>query len=252
MVKRNPSEATPTAAPSSSSADAQVKLATLRKYYELGRRASKTNPDGTAKEAEPMEDLMVEFGIEADTIRKARTFATAYTTEELEQLIVLRDPKGQPLSWYLVRVLLQVGDKAERAELQREAIERGLSRRDLQAAVRRRQGGKRSSGGKRFAVPKSPQLVLTRLVELSESWLRFYEDMGEEGGLAEKLRGTRRRGESTAGMNRAIRETVARLRELQVAATGLVNRLDGLDPGQKRATRAPGRPRSSKSGASEV
>ena len=37
-------------------------------------------------------------------------------------------------------------------------------------------------------MPESPQQILGRLTELSESWLRFYEDIGEEGGLAAKLR----------------------------------------------------------------
>ena len=99
----------------------------------------------------------------------------------MEGLLALRDPDGQPLTWYLVRVLLQVKDKAERSELQREAIEKGWSRRDLQAAVRARQGGKKAPGGGRFAVSASLRQVPTRLTELSESWLRFYEDIGEEG-----------------------------------------------------------------------
>ena len=94
--------------PRRASAKAQAKIATLRKYYELGRRASDTAPDGTPKTPEPLKALAAEAGVEEDTIRKALKFATTYTADELEELLALRDADGDPLNWYRVRVLLQV------------------------------------------------------------------------------------------------------------------------------------------------
>ena len=147
MAKRKPPQVTPHLSPGLASARAQEKIATLRKYYELGQRAGTTAPDGTPKKPEPLKDLAAEAGVEQDTIRKALKFATTYTAGELEELLALRDADGEPLGWYFVRVLLQIQDKAVRSELQVKAVEEGWSQRDLVAAVQARQGGKKSPGG---------------------------------------------------------------------------------------------------------
>ncbi len=125
MAKSKPHEVRPFLTPDLASAKAQEKLATLRKYYELGRRASDTAPDGTARTPEPLKALAAEAEVEEDTIRRARRFATTYTAEELDELLALRHADGEPLNWFRVRLLLQVKDKAVRAELQREAVLKG-------------------------------------------------------------------------------------------------------------------------------
>lgn len=252
MAKRKPPQVTPHLSPGLASARAQEKIATLQKYYELGQRAGATAPDGSPKEPEPLKDLAAEAGVEQDTIRKAQKFATTYTAGELEELLALRGADGEPMNWYRVRVLLQVKDMSLRSELQREAVEKGWSRRDLWAAVQSRQGGKKSPGGRRFAVPESPQQVLGRLTELSESWLRFYQDVGEEGGLAEKLRTAKRQGKRTAGLKHAVREAVDRLHALHKAATKLANRLEEVEPQGREKGRRAGRPKGAKSEADEA
>ena len=151
-----------------------------------------------------------------------------------------------------MRVLLRVKDKAVRAKLQREAVLGGWSYRDLSAAVRSQQGGKKSPGGRRFSVPESPQQILGRLTELSESWLRFYEDIGEEGGLAEKLRAAKRKGERNAALRGTIREAVDRLCALQEAAIKVANRLEEVEPGGKGRGARAGGSRGNKSGADEA
>jgi len=252
MAKRKTPKGPPFLTPELGSAKAHQKIATLRRYYELGQRASDTAPDGTPKTPESLKDLAAEAEVQEDTIRKALKLATTYTAEELDELLTLRDPDGEPLNWYLVRVLLQVKDKAERSNLQAKAAEEGWSRRDLWAEVQARQGGKKSPGGRRFAVPESPQQVLARLTELSESWLRFYEDIGEEGGLAEKMRSARRQGKKTAGLKQVAREAVDRLRALQKAATKLANRLEEVEPQSKGRRRGPEESRGAKSEAGEA
>ena len=252
MPKRKPPANTPSLPPDPGSTQNQVKLATLQDYYELGRRASDTQPDGTAKSPEPFKGLAVEAGVQADTIRKALKFATTYTLGELEELLALRTPAGEPLSWYLVRVLLQVKDKAERSKIQTRAAEEGWSRPDLQMAVQAHQGGKKSPGGRRFDVPTSPHQVLKRLTELSQSWLRFYEDIGEDGGLAEKLRKARRQGEKTAGLNRSVREASDRLQALQRAASKLADRLADVVPQSKELKQGPEDPQSTRTDAGKA
>ena len=60
MAKSKPPKVRPFLTPDLASAKAREKLATLRKYYELGWRASDTAPDGTAKAPEPLADLAAE------------------------------------------------------------------------------------------------------------------------------------------------------------------------------------------------
>ena len=251
MAKPKPPEVRPFPTTEFASARAREKIATLRKYYELGWRASDTAPDGTAKTPEPLADLAAEAEVEENTIRKALRFATTYTADELNELLALRHADGQPLNWYRVRLLLQVKDKSVRAELQREAALGGWSQRDLTAAVHARQGRKKSPGGRRFAVPESPKRVLGRLTELSDSWLRFYEDIGEEGGLAAKMRTAKKQGESTAGLKHAKREAVERLRALQRAVSRLADRLEEAEPEVKGRAPVAGGSKGTKSGAEE-
>ena len=240
MAKRKPPRGQAGLSPDPNRVDSSERIATLRRYYELGRRAADVAPDGTENQAVPLVDLAAESGVGADTIRKARRFATAYNAEEFDELLALRDPDGQPLRWYLVRALLPVEDKAQRSDLQRRAAEQGWSRRHLWAAVQARQGGKRSSGGRRYAVPTSTRQVLGRLTELSESWLRFYADIGEEGGLAEKLRSAKRQGERSPSLKRSTREVIDRLRALQKAAKRLADRLEAVEPSREGRKSSPG------------
>ena len=251
MAKPKPPEVRPSLTPDLASARAREKIATLRKYYELGWRASDTAPDGTAKAPEPLADLAAEAEVQQDTIRRARRFAATYTADELDELLALRHADGEPLHWFNVRLLLQVKDKAVRAELQREAVREGWSQGDLAAAIHARQGRKKSPGGRRFAVPESPRRVLGRLTELSDSWLRFYEDIGEEGGLAAKMRGAKKPGESTAGLKHARREAVDRLRALQRAASKLADRLEEIEPEGKGRSSGAGGSKGNKPGAEE-
>ncbi len=100
-------------------------------------------------------------------------------------------------------------------------------------------------------MPESPRRVLGRLTELSDSWLRFYQDVGEEGGLAAKMRTAKKQGESTAGLKHAKREAVERLRALQRAASKLADRLEEVDPEGKGKGPGAGGSRGTKPGAEE-
>ena len=100
-------------------------------------------------------------------------------------------------------------------------------------------------------MPESPKRLLGRLTELSDSWLRFYEDIGEEGGLAAKMRSAKKQGESTAGLKQARREAVDRLRALQRAVSKLADRLDEVDPEGKGKGPGAGGSKGTKTGAEE-
>jgi hypothetical protein len=71
----------------------------LLRYYELGKRASDTAPDGRARTPGSPKDLAAEAGFKtADPIRKALIFAITYSKSGLEKLLALRSPVREPLS----------------------------------------------------------------------------------------------------------------------------------------------------------
>ncbi len=71
--------------------------------------------------------------------------------------------------------LISVETLAGRARLQRLAAKEGWTVRQLKAEVQRLRGGprggKRSEGGRKFALPEAPEERLGRLAELSQTWL---------------------------------------------------------------------------------
>ncbi len=161
---------------------AEGRISILRSYYQLGERALGTGPGVSRLKPVPIDELAAEAGVKADTIRKARDFARLYTRREMEALTELRDPQGRPLTWCHVRQLLPLTHRAERAELQSRAAAEGWSVRELRARVQARLGGKQSSGAKSFAKPRSSEDALRRLVELSESWLHYFEEVVAAAG----------------------------------------------------------------------
>ncbi len=156
---------------------AEGRISILRSYYQLGERALGRGSGGGRLDPVPIAALAAEAGVQADTIRKAKDFARMYARPEMEALTRLRDRRGLPLTWCHVRQLLPLTHRAERCELQSRAAEEGWSVRELRARVQARLGGKQSSGAKTFAKPKTSEDALRRLVELSESWLRYYEEV---------------------------------------------------------------------------
>ncbi len=156
---------------------AEGRISTLRSYYALGERALGRSPDTSRLEPVTIDTLAVEAGVKADAIRKARDFARMYTRPEMESLTQLRNGRGLPLTWCHVRQLLPLTHRAERTELQSRAAAEGWSVRELRVQVQARLGGKKSSGAKTFAKPKTSEDALRRLIELSESWLRYYEEV---------------------------------------------------------------------------
>ena len=238
MAKRKPAKLGDSRRSGTASTKAGEKIATLRKYYKLGQRASHTSPDGTPKKPEPLAKLAEVAGVKSqDTIRKALKFATTYSDGELKELLALRDPGGEPLSWYLVRVLLQVKDKAQRAELQERAAREGWSRQDLWDEINARQGKTRRApkGGRNFALPRNPEQVLRRLVERCESWLRFYKNIGGEGGLDVQVRTAAQAGDQAAGLKELVRQARTKLREVEEESRKAAEQLQKLEPKLKRA-----------------
>jgi len=227
----------------------QEKIATLRKYHDIGLRALGKAPDGTDSQPEAIADLAAEAGVGAGTIRMAVTFARAYPGDELDRLLALRDPGGEPLGWYLVRVLLQVKEKDRRADFERRAAEFGWSRQDLWDAINAGVSVTRRApkGGRKFAQSRSTEQALRRLVERCESLLRYIENVSRESSLASQVRTASAAPNPTVGLKELVRQARTRLREVEEAAREVADQFQRMEPRLKAA----GRPKPAKSGVAE-
>ena len=232
MARRKTGNGRPDPPPSPASLKVEELLATLRKYHEIGLRAIGKTADGADREPTPIATLAGEADVSVDTIRRATTFARLYGKADLDELLSLRDASGSPLSWYMVRVLIQVADKGRRAELQRRAAAEGWSREDLRDEVDALDGSTRRAGkvGRKFAIPRSPAHALRRLVAQCESWLRFYENLGGDGGLAYQMRLAAEASDRPADLVDLIRQARSRLREVQEAAGKVADQLAKAEP----------------------
>jgi hypothetical protein len=159
---------------------AAATIATIRKYYNFGKRARDVFPEGAKQDSRTIRQLATEAGVSPDLIRKARVFARLYDEPALEDLLRLRTPVGMPLSWSHIRHLLTVENAARRAELARQAAEAGWKIRELKDAAEALRGGPRSRGGRRRRKPLTPAANLLRLIQLGESLRRFWEDIEGE------------------------------------------------------------------------
>jgi hypothetical protein len=90
------------------------------------------------------------------------------------------------------------------------------------------------------------------LTDLSESWLRLYEELGEKRGLAGRLRAARRKGRRPEGLRSAPGEPVDPLRTLSRGAPRPGNRLDeNASEGKEKSQRSAGE-KGTKSGVDEA
>jgi hypothetical protein len=108
--------------------------------------------------------------LSAQTMFRLRKFANAYTSEELDELC------GLGLGWGHVDRLLAVQDRQVRRKLAARASKKSWTARELWEQIRIRQKRRRRAGGGRgFRMPTTEEAFVDRLLQLTESWIRFHD-----------------------------------------------------------------------------
>src|SRR5262249_33449602 len=124
-------------------------------------------------------------GINPDTIRKARQFASAagYTRQEMRELCALieRVQPDQPPEKAIVGKthvlrLLTVKPKSVRRMVQRETVEQGWSLAELDAELMKRFGPRRQAGRRR-RIPSETADVMTQAEGMCETWRRWRDNL---------------------------------------------------------------------------
>jgi hypothetical protein len=138
----------------------------LIRFHQLGKKLDGLNsPVGTA-------ELVKEHRQSQDTLRKARAFARAYSSRDLEQLCNRRRPNGLPLQWGHVVALLSVQNNQKRKEFERLAADQGWTAPLLRAEIRKLYVKRSQTGaGRRVEIAKNPKAILQQILVDVPPWV---------------------------------------------------------------------------------
>jgi len=214
----------------------------VRAWYRRGQQALGLSGERSKGVDQDMQALVAEVGTNPATLRRARQLARVYTEKQLDVLLKLRTPEGLPLGWSHVQELISIKSKAERVRTQKRAAKEGWTVRRLKAEVQRLEGGKRSEGGRKFALPEAPEERLGRLTELSQTWRHLLDDvvLSDHARLAERIAEARSGGCQDA-IQASLREVLGALDKVQTQAGKARKRLRDLE-GTADTARPDGQP----------
>jgi hypothetical protein len=155
---------------------------TVRQFHALGQRVLKASARRKRRGEGvwgTLEELGAKTAAEKNRLQEARHFASAYSTQQLEQLCQLGRDKGRPLSRWHVVVLIRVSDRGQRDRLARRCAQEGWSVQRLETEVRRI-GPRRGYGGRGPSRPKSIEETLSVTEKLADRWIRWVNVLAEE------------------------------------------------------------------------
>ena len=141
----------------------------LRRYYEIGRRASATpKPE--------IEVLAKKVKLSVDYVRKARLFEQRLTDVELRLLVSTYRDQDYIFPWGHLRILVSVTDPVKRCSYLTSAIDGRWSAKQVITAVQiGEQRTLRKCVGRKQTKPKTIEEALLRLQRLMESWDDIYD-----------------------------------------------------------------------------
>lgn len=151
----------------------------LRKLFEIGDKSLRRRSGTGAYGKGMIDEEAKRRGINPDILRKLRAFASpgvGYSRSEFDALC--RECEKHDREWGIrhVALMLRVPKQGgQRAQIQREAIEEGWGVSRFEAEVRKRVG-RRTSGGRRRAVPEDVAGLLSQIELFCEQWRRWHSD----------------------------------------------------------------------------
>jgi hypothetical protein len=161
---------------------------TLRFYHTVGSicNAVQANP-GYYGDYQLLEQALA---TQKRVIRKARQFASMYTTEQLQALISLQqEDTGFRLHWGHMSYLLSVPTERQRTEFADRAVRNHWDPRTLHAAIQQRFGARGNGGGRPHAVPPTVHAQIRQMSEITRMFLAKREVWnGEEVNFFDNIR----------------------------------------------------------------
>jgi hypothetical protein len=142
----------------------------LNRFYGIGRESLGRYPERMKYGAMGAEARAAKR--HPEMLRKARSFADAYSAREFEQLLSLAQDQECRLGVSLIIRLLTVRS-ADRPALQRQVIGGHWSHSKLEAEIRKRYGNRRPAAGRLQPQPHDPQEAMLQAARHCDHWQRF-------------------------------------------------------------------------------
>jgi hypothetical protein len=215
----------------------------LRDFFETGRAANrKAATKGTPPRAT---DLATEFGVDYETLRRAREFAKRYTTGELNALCRLRRaPRGLPFSLGYIPFLLMVpwqtaSARDARAKLAREAAQEGWTIPELADEIERRYPDQRRQtksgevGGRKRTRPPSDAALLRRIATRSAEASRWC------GWISECVPSAKISRAAKIELQKRLSDAMTSLNAMEAVAAKAVTQIAGVSQRPKSNRAAP-------------
>ena len=186
-----------------------------------------------------MGQLAEALGMDAGVLNKHKQFAASFDQQELAHLAGVRTPKGEPLAWSHVRLLMEVGKRAKRRDLIERAAARGWTSARLGAAIRDLKGEKTRGGGPKPIRPGGLQDLVLQMTQFLSEWENRHEQVWSRADcslarLAEAMPRRRASEKDIKGLealSKAWGRAVARSEEMVKAVETATARMRGRGKG---------------------
>lgn len=155
----------------------QKAIQAIRGYYAVGQKSLDEHPGRMAHGG--MDAEAAEYGLNPETLRKARVFADptdGYTPKQLDRLCELCKKHDFAMGVSFIPLLLSV-PKKDRAAMQRQLIKEGWSRARLNREIKARFGKRRDAGRKP-----------TPVNDVTDAFVRLSQFCGQWHSLCDALR----------------------------------------------------------------
>lgn len=127
----------------------------IRSRYRIGELLEDMLNEENKYGSKCVQRMEIALGYEKDIIYQSLRFRKRYDPEEVDRLLTARTKVGDPVMWTHVVHLSTVEDSEERNKLQQTILDNNLTPAQLLAYMQKKQGGKKSHGGRPLARPKS-------------------------------------------------------------------------------------------------
>lgn len=142
----------------------------IRRFYAKGQRSLRRHkrlPYGEAADCAEFAKLSPE------KLRKARSFASTYTLDELNSLCRRCIKEHYPINVSHVICLITV-KRAQRTAVENQAIKGHWSKRRLDEELRKRYGSRRKWAGRKPRTANNVKGIRWEVIRLSKAWQRLY------------------------------------------------------------------------------
>lgn len=201
------------------------KIAQLKRYYRIGKRALKQTEAAGGKFARGViASLAEEEGLPPSTVEKCRQLAQRFEQEDFDELCRLRRTDGEPIGWGHVTRLITVKNARSRQSLVRKVAENDWSVKRLDDEIHKSRKPKQTRGST-HAKPKTTKEAYGQIASMCDQWLRWAGDFatepkeGERGvwledmpeDLQKKLKSVERAMEKLIRVGTVPKNSIARL-----------------------------------------